>query len=72
VDALSGLVNLPIPPSEVWFEQVPRGTPGGIGPTDYVLVAVMKFDATSTERLVKGASARPGSPPRISSNANRP
>ncbi|HEX3696216.1 MAG TPA: hypothetical protein VH374_12605 [Polyangia bacterium] len=70
VDQLKALINLPISPSEVWFEDVPRGQPGGLGPTDYVLVAVLRMAPTATAELTKTATSRPGN--RISSTANRP
>ena len=70
VDELKLLINLPASPKEVWFEDVPRGQPGGLGPTDHVLVAVLRLEVAETDRLTKAAASRPGS--RISSTANRP
>jgi hypothetical protein len=71
VDALAQLVTLPATPVEAEFEEVPRGTPGGLGPTDYVLVALMRFDRAELESIAhKAGSPRPGS--RISATANRP
>ncbi len=72
VENLRDLITLPATPSEVWFEQVPRGTPGGLGPTDYLLVAVMHFDRTQLSSVTAAAHRRPGAPPRISATANRP
>ena len=71
VDKLQALITLPAKPAEVWFEQVPRGTPGGLGPTDYLLVAVLRFDRDDLARVTDAAQHRPGSPPRISATANR-
>jgi hypothetical protein len=63
---------LPATPSEVWFEQVARGTPGGLGPTDYLLIAVIRFERADLARITSAAQRRPGSPPRIPLTANRP
>jgi hypothetical protein len=72
IDKLGQLVTLPMPPAEVWFEQVARGTQGGLGPSDYLLIAVMRFRPNEIEHLKKNAQRRPGDPPRITSAANRP
>jgi hypothetical protein len=69
---LGAQLELPGAPLEVSFEQLPRGTPGGLGPTDYVLVALIRFDKDVLARLAATAQPRPGNPPRISSLANRP
>ncbi|MFL5308065.1 MAG: hypothetical protein ACJ8F1_22810 [Polyangia bacterium] len=53
---LRKLVRLPAEPQEVWFEQIPRGKPGGFGPTDYFLVAVMRFDRKSLTELLKSSA----------------
>ena len=55
------IVKLPADPSEVWFEQIPRGKPGGLGPTDYFLVAVMRFSPSTLSTLLKNAT-RTGDP----------
>ena len=70
VDQLKKLISLPSSPSEVWFEELPLGKPGGLGPTDYLLVAVLRMDPAATAELMKISSSRPGN--RISSTANRP
>ena len=72
VEKLRDLIALPATPSEVWFEQVPRGTSGGLGPTDYLLVAVMRFDRAQLASVTAATHRRPGAPPRISATANRP
>ncbi|HXU60188.1 MAG TPA: hypothetical protein VN962_00705 [Polyangia bacterium] len=72
VDKLRSLITLPANPSEVWFEQVPRGTPGGLGPTDSRLVAVLRFERAALARVTAAAQRRPGTPPRISAAASRP
>jgi len=72
VDKLRSLITLPANPTEVWFEQVPRGTPGGLGPTDYLLVAVLRFERAELARVTSAAQRRPGAPPRISAAASRP
>jgi hypothetical protein len=50
------LLQLPAPPLEVTFEEVPVGTPGGFGPTDYRLVAVIRFDAGIVEKLARSGA----------------
>src|SRR4051794_30494109 len=40
--------------------------------TDYVLVAVLRFDKPSVARLIAGLPSLPGSPPEITSTDNRP
>lgn len=72
IDKLREVVTLPTPPVEVWFEQVPRGTPGGLGPSDYLLIAVMRFKPTELARITERAQRRPGTPPRVTSSAKRP
>jgi hypothetical protein len=72
IEKLRNLVTLPATPAEVWFEQVPRGTPGGLGPTDYLLVAVLRFERADLARITATAQRRPGSPPRLSTTAHRP
>ncbi len=71
VEKLRSLITLPAKPAEVWFEQVPRGAAGGVGPVDALLVAVLRFDPADLARVTAGARQRPGSPPRISSAADR-
>jgi hypothetical protein len=65
------VVSLPAEPSEVWFEQVPRGTPGGLGPTDYFLVAVMRFSPSSLSALLKNATRTGDQSPGILPAVNR-
>jgi len=60
VQLLGKLLKLPAPPVEASFEEVPVGTPGGFGPTDYQLVAVLRFDAAALARLT---AASPGGDP---------
>ena len=52
---LGKLLRLPAPPLEVAFEERPLGTPGGLGPTDYQLVAVLRFDAGTLAKLPRAA-----------------
>jgi hypothetical protein len=72
LETLRELITLPATPAEVWFEQLARGTPGGLGPTDYVLIVVMRFNPTELARIKAQAQRRPGSPPRLASDVNRP
>lgn len=53
--ALGRIIRLPVQPREVWFEDLPRGIEGGLGPTDYTLVAVMRFDRDELARLLADA-----------------
>jgi hypothetical protein len=69
---LAKVVTLPATPTEVWFEQVARGRPGELGPTDYLLVAVLRFQPADLARIAATAHRGFGSPPRISATANRP
>jgi len=64
IERLRKLIALPATPAEVGFEVVPRGTPGGLGPTDYFLVAVLRFEHGELPRLA--ARARERSDARIS------
>jgi hypothetical protein len=63
IEKLRDLIVLPALPTDVWFEQLTLGTPGGLGPNDYLLIAVM--------RIKDRAQRRPGFPPRITAFANR-
>lgn len=66
------LLALPAVPREVAYEEIPRGTPGGFGPTDFVLVAVLSFDQTVIARLAKRDGGGAGPLPRLSAASNRP
>jgi len=57
VQLLGKLLKLPAVPLEASFEEVPLGTPGGFGPTDYQLVAVLRFDAAAVARLTATSPA---------------
>jgi len=72
VENLRKRIALPATPVEVWFEEVPRGKQGGIGPTDFLLIAAMRFGQDDLGRVIGAAQPRPGSPPRLSSLAQRP
>jgi len=72
IELLGDLITLPATPLEVWFEQVPRGTPGGMGPTDFTLVAVLRFPREDIARITRAAKPRPDSPPRLLNVVQRP
>ena len=72
IETLGKVINLPTAPVEVWFEDIPEGTPGGLGPTDYMLVAVMRFDRDRLAGLTKSAVAKSEASTRILASANRP
>lgn len=63
VQLLGKLLKLPAVPVEASFEEVPLGTPGGFGPTDYQLVAVLRFDAAAVARLTATSPAGTGAVP---------
>jgi hypothetical protein len=69
IEKLGELITFPAIPTEVCFEQVPRGVPGELGPNDYLLIAVMRFRPIELSRIKEHAQRRPGS--RITSSANR-
>jgi len=65
IHLLGKLLSLPAPPLDVAFEEVPLGTPGGLGPTDYELVAVLRFDPSTLAKLSQAAETAgsgPGGP----------
>lgn len=72
LETLRKVVTLPLQPAEAWFEELAEGTPGGLGPTDYVLVAVMRFDRDALGRFCKEAPGKRPGEPRLLSLANRP
>jgi len=72
LEKLRKLVTLPAPPVQVWYEQVPRGASGGLGPSDYLLIVVMRFKPNELASITAHAQRRPGPLPRITSEANRP
>lgn len=72
IEKLRDLITLSITPEEVWFETVPLGIPGGLGPTDYQLIAIMRFERADLTRITTAAHRSPGSLPRISTTENRP
>lgn len=72
VEELAKFVTLPATPTEVTFECVARGIPGGFGPTDYLLIAVMRFGRSDWARLTATAHRRPGSTPSIATTDHRP
>jgi hypothetical protein len=53
VTVLEKIIQLPIRPEEVWFRSLPRGASGGVGPTDWTFLAVMRFDPQTLEEFVK-------------------
>jgi hypothetical protein len=71
IELLGKIVTLPATPVEVWFEQVPIGTLGGFGPTDYTLIAVLRFARDDTATIMRAAEPRPGAPPRLSTRVQR-
>jgi len=72
VGAFMRLLNLPARPAEVWWEETPVGEPGGIGPTDYDLSAVLHFDASTAAAMAKKAPPLPEEPVLLPLDANRP
>ena len=72
VEKLGQRITLPVTPTEVWFDEVARGKQGGIGPTDLVLIAAMRFERDALARITGAAQPRPGAPPRLSNVAQQP
>jgi len=72
VDAIMRALNLPARPVEAWWEETPVGQPGGIGPTDYDLSAVLLFDPATAASLAKKAPPLPEAPVLLPSEALRP
>lgn len=72
IENLRKRITFPATPVDVWFEELPRGKQGGIGPTDFVLIAAMRFARDDLDRVIGGAQPRPGSPPRLSKLALQP
>jgi len=72
VETLGKIVTLPIVPLEAWFEDVPEGTTGGLGPTDYLLVAVLRFDKAALSRFTGAATGKRDPEAQIVAMANRP
>jgi hypothetical protein len=71
VDGLARLIHLPARPAEVWYESTPIGEPGGLGPTDYLWVIVMRFDRAVLARLTAGLP-RSTTAARLGDRTNRP
>jgi hypothetical protein len=57
VNRLGQRITLPVHPLEVWFQERPVGKPGGIGPTDYRLTAILRFEPRDIARLIGSAPA---------------
>ena len=55
LERFSKVVNLVERPIEVTYQIMPVGTPGGFGPTDYRLIAAVKYDSASLGRLKERA-----------------
>jgi len=72
VDAIMRALNLPSRPVEAWWEETPVGQPGGIGPTDYDLSAVLLFDVATAASLAKKAPPLPEVPVLLPTEAMRP
>lgn len=72
VDAIMRALNLPARPVEAWWEETPVGQPGGIGPTDYDLSAVLLFDPATAAALAKKAPPLPEAPVLLPREALRP
>jgi hypothetical protein len=51
-EALSRVIELPVIPIEVWWRGGSMATPGGVGPTDELLLAVLRLEASELRALV--------------------
>jgi hypothetical protein len=72
LDRLGKRIQLPVKPSEVWFEERPVGRPGGMGPTDYQLIAVLRFDPGTLKTLEGSAKENTGEPAVVGHEFDRP
>jgi hypothetical protein len=72
VDALMRLLALPAKPIEAWWQETPVGAQGGLGPSDYDLRAVLRFDKSVVDAIAKTAPPLPGDRARFSSGADLP
>ena len=72
LDAFARKLTLPEKPASVLYEKVFLGEPGPFGPSDYLLVSVMKFEPDVLDRLVAKMVEKKGGPPRISGRSARP
>jgi len=72
IDPIMRALKLPFRPVEAWWEETPVGEPGGIGPTDYDLNAVLLFDAATASALAKKAPSLPESPVLLPSDVLQP
>jgi hypothetical protein len=60
------LLSLPAAPVEVAFEETPRGIPSRLGPTDYLLVAVLRFEPGVVSGFATQAAAETSTPGLVS------
>jgi hypothetical protein len=72
VNRLGRRIQLPVKPSEVWFEERPVGRPGGLGPTDYQLIAVMRFDPAALKTLEGATKSNTGQGAAVGREFDRP
>ncbi|SEU09789.1 hypothetical protein [Stigmatella erecta] len=52
LDSLEQMVNLPQRPAAVQWRKALRGRGGGLGPTDWQLIAVLEYPAAEAQALV--------------------
>jgi hypothetical protein len=62
LDALTRTLKLPCRPLEVWWDERPLGERGGLGPTDYRLVAVLRFERAPLQQLIERLPPLPPTP----------
>lgn len=51
LEGLRRLVEMPVTPQLVWWTYQARGRAGGIGPTDYLLIALLEFNEGDLDAL---------------------
>ena len=67
IKRLGELIHLPIVPSQAWFGTVPRGVQSWApGPTDWIFVAVMRFDAATLKSFLTNTKLDERAPATIS------
>ncbi len=56
IEALGRLIRLPARPQEAWWQTQALGEAGGLGPSDWLLVAVLRFAPDAARPLLAGAA----------------
>lgn len=60
IKILSKLIHLPKQPEKVWWQTETMGKPGGLGPDDWCLIALMTFKRDDLEAIIRQSKTIPG------------